>query len=244
MPDTDTESASGLRDTGGEGAGAQARDPNTDPTPDPTPADAPVEGDLDRPSEPLPEGAAPERAEELKKRAEDAGTALTRAEALAAIAGDYGDRALRNYAQVRNAAINLRDQLRDYLCTDRECVFLVPPRGKFGARDYGSGAYSVSGKGFLPLEPISFGLAVRVSGRKDYIRIVMTARIEAEQVTLTPDNGKPYRLGLPLSDAEFREIAEDLYDYLIDWFASRIDRYDHGRYGNTDIGFDIIRAAQ
>ena len=185
-----------------------------------------------------------DKADALVKKAEDDETSMTRAEALAEIAGEYGDRALTNYSQVRNLAINLRDSLRDYLCHDKDCVFLVPPSGKFGARDYGSEAYSVSGKGFLPLEPISFGLAVLVSGKKDYIRIVMTTRKEGDTLYLTPDNRKPYRLDLPISDDQLAEITEGVYAYLVDWFASRIDRYDNGDYGNNDIGFDIVRAAQ
>ena len=187
-------------------------------------------------------GKARARADALMEEAESDSTPMTRAEALAAIAGDYGDRALTNYSQVRNVAITLRDQLRDYLCHDTDCVFLVPPSGKFGARDYGSGAFSVSGKGFLPLEPISFGLAVRVSGKKDYLRIVMTVRKEGETIFLTPDTGKPYRLSIPISEDEYVEVVEGLYSYLVDWFASRIDRYDNGSYGNNDIGFDIVRA--
>lgn len=187
---------------------------------------------------------AQDKAEKLKAKAEDSDLPMTRADALAEIAGDYGDRAFENYSQVRNIAINLRDHLRNYLCTDKDCVFLVPPSGKFGAKDYGSGAFSVAGKGFLPLEPLSFGLAVRVSGKKDYLRIVITVRKEADTVFLTPDHGKPHRLSLPVDEAQYLELVEELYEYLIDWFASRIDRYDNGDYGNNDIGFDIIRAAQ
>jgi len=184
------------------------------------------------------------RAEELKACAEDETTKMTRAEALAEIAGDYGDRAFSNYSQVRSLAINLRDHLRDYLCKEKESVFLVPPSGKFAAQDYGSGAFSVSGQGFLPLEPLSFGLAVRVSGDKDYLRIVMTVRKEGDVVFLTPDQGKAHKLILPVDEAQYATIVEALYEYLIDWFASRIDHYDNGDYGNNDIGFDIIRAAE
>ena len=202
----------------------------------PTLKDSPVPDPLANPAQ--------EKAERLKARAEDADTSMTRFQALAEIAGDYGDRALENYSSIRNIAQSVRDSLRDHLCADGDCVFLVPPGGKFGARDYGSGAFSVAGRGFLPLEPLSFGLAVRVSDRKDYIRIVMTCRREADTMFVTPDTGRPFRLSLPPTESELEEMTEALYDYLIDWFASRIDRYDNGSYGNNDIGFDIIRAAQ
>jgi|GEM_PF-210640 len=185
---------------------------------------------------------AQDKADALIKRAADNATPLTRAEALAEIAGDYGDRSFQNYSAARNIAITLRDQFRDYLCSETDCVHLVPPSGKFGAKDYGSAAFSVAGKGFLPLEPISFGLAVKVSGKKDFLRIVITVRREADTFYLTPDTGKPYRVMAPLTDNSFDEVVEGLYAYLVDWFARRIDRYDNGDYGNNDIGFDIIRA--
>ena len=191
--------------------------------------------------------AAQDKAEALKARADDDATPMTRAEALAEIAGDYGDRSFQNYSAVRNIAITLRDQLRAYMCMETDCVQLVPPSGKFGARDYGSAAFSVSGRGFLPLEPISFGLAVRVSGKKDYLRIVLTVRKEGTTYFITPDTGKPYRVTRPEEGREFPggtfdEVVEGLYSYLVDWFARRIDRYDNGDYGSNDIGFDIIRA--
>ena len=192
---------------------------------------------------PAPAAApAARKAEALKSEAAREDTALTRADALATIAGDYGDRALGNYSQTRNIAQGLRDRLSEHMCDERDCVFLVPPSGKFGARNYGSRAFSVSGKGFLPLEPISFGLAVRVSRNKDYIRIVVTVRREGDTIYLTPDTGKPYRVSAPPTEEQYAEVVESLYAYLVDWFASRIDRYDNGSYGNNDIGFDIIRA--
>ena len=199
--------------------------------------------DETRPPDPLAHPAR-DRADALVARAADESTEMTRFQALSEIAGDYGDRAFKNYSQIRNVAQTIRDSLREYMCSDGECTFLVPPSGKFGARDYGSGAFSVAGKGFLPLEPLSFGLAVRVSDRKDYIRIVMTCRKEADVMYVTPDNRRPYRLSLPPTEEEIADVTESIYDYLVDWFASRIDRYDNGTYGNNDIGFDIVRAAQ
>ena len=102
----------------------------------------------------------------------------TKREEIAAAARIYGERSFDNYAQTRSIAENIRDGLCDYLDPDGKCVYLVPPQGAFGAQNYRSAAYSVAGKGFLPLEPISFGLAFRISGEGDYMRIVLTCRKE------------------------------------------------------------------
>jgi len=89
-----------------------------------------------------------------------ADTPLAKIQAAAEV---YGMRSFDNYVQIRSVAEQIRDGLCEFLDNGQKCVYLVPPQGAFGAQDYGSGAYSASGKGFLPLEPIAFGLAVQVS---------------------------------------------------------------------------------
>ena len=87
----------------------------------------------------------------------------TRFQKISDAADEYGQRSFDNYAQIRSLAEQERNGLCEYLDSERQCVFLVPPQGPFVAQNYGSAAYSVARKGFLPLEPIAFGLGVRVS---------------------------------------------------------------------------------
>jgi len=56
------------------------------------------------------------------------------------------------------------------------------------------------------------------------------------------DNGKMLALALPAQEAELATIFETLYEHLLQWFTHRVDNYDNGDYGSTDIGFDIQRA--
>jgi len=107
---------------------------------------------------------------------------MTKREEIANAARVYGERSFDNYVQIRSIAENIRDGLCAYLDPEGPCVFLVPPQGAFAAQNYRSAAYSVSGKGFLPLEPISFGLAIRISGEGDYMRLVLTCRKEGERM--------------------------------------------------------------
>lgn len=166
-----------------------------------------------------------------------------RIDALTEAAEAYGQRAFNNYAQIRSVAQALRDGLCEWLDNEQECVFLVPPKGEFTSRNYGSAAFSVSGASFLPLEPIAFGLAVKISLDGDYMRLMILARKEGERMFLSLENGKMMSVNLPIPDADLTPIFETLYDHILHWFTGRVDHYDNGDYGGTDIGFDIQRVS-
>lgn len=165
----------------------------------------------------------------------------SRLEKLAEAAQTYGNRSFHNYSQIRNVAETLRDEFCLFLDEDRICVFLVPPTGPFAAVNAGSAAFSVSGKGFLPLEPISFGLAVAITKFGDYMRLVITCRKEGGKMFISAGKGREHTLNLPINDIEMGALIEGLYEHLMDYFQDGVDSYDNGDYGNTDIGFDILR---
>jgi len=153
----------------------------------------------------------------------------------------YGERSFQNYAQIRSVAEAIRDGLCAWLDNEKQCVFLVPPQGPFTAQNYRSAAFSVSGKGFLPLEPISFGLAVNISGEGDYMRLVLTCRKEGDHMYIHIEEGREEDLRLPLEDTQMTKFFESIFEHLLGWFETRVDQYDNGNYGNNDIGFDIQR---
>jgi len=153
----------------------------------------------------------------------------------------YGARSFDNYAQIRSFAERLQAGLCAYMQHDKKCVFLVPPQGPFQSQNYGSRAFSVSGKGFLPLEPISFGLGIRVSDSGDFMRIVLHCRIEGARIFMQVEEKKAYDFSLPVQDEDIDVSKEVLFQHLLHWFTDRVERYDHGNYGSTDIGFDIQR---
>jgi len=168
-------------------------------------------------------------------------TSPNRLDKLAEAAQTYGNRSFHNYSQIRNVAETLRDEFCLFLDEDRVCVFLVPPTGPFAAANAGSAAFSVSGKGFLPLEPISFGLAVAITKFGDYMRLVISCRKEGGFMYVSPEKGREHKLSLPINDIEMGALIEGLYEHLMDYFEDGVDSYDNGNYGNTDIGFDILR---
>ncbi len=165
----------------------------------------------------------------------------SRLDKLAKAAEIYGERSFDNYAQTRSVAEQIRESLCDYLSEDHECVYLVPPQGPFMAQNYRSMAYSVAGKGFLPLEPISFGLAVNISGHGDYMRLVLTCRKEGEKMFIMIENAHTFEVDLPISEESRQQINETIYQHLHHWFTDRVRQYDEGQYGSGDIGFDIQR---
>jgi hypothetical protein len=181
----------------------------------------------------------------MGKKSTKKGTDMpSRLDRLAKAAETYGDRSFQNYSQVRNVAETLRDSFCKFLDEDEQCVYLVPPQGPFAAQNSGSAAFSVWGKGFLPLEPISFGLAVAISKKQDYMRLVLTCRKEGEQIFINVEKGREYELSLPLNDIELGGLMESLYEHVFDYFQGQVDAYDNGHYGKTDIGFDIQRVSE
>ncbi|MGB3455519.1 MAG: hypothetical protein WBG08_00235 [Litorimonas sp.] len=168
-----------------------------------------------------------------------------RLQALFEVAQEYGDRSFENYARIRSLAETLRDEFCAWLSEEPGCVFLVPPEGRFSAKNYQSAAFSVAGKGYLPLKPIAFGLAVRVSSDKDFMRLKVTCRKEGELMFVRLERGAEIKVPQPVDgaveDGALEPLFNAVYTHLLDFFQDRIDDYDNGRYGTQEIGFDIQR---
>ena len=157
----------------------------------------------------------------------------------------YGARSFDNYAQIRSVAETLRDLLCVWLHPGEDpCVFLVPPEGPFQAQNYQSGAFSVSGSGYLPLKPISFGLAVRISKNKDYMRLKLHCQKEGDHMKISIAEESPIALELPLDETKMTPLFERIYGHILAFFQDSVAKYDEGAYGTSVIGFDIYRAAE
>jgi len=158
----------------------------------------------------------------------------------------YGVRSFDNYVQIRSVAETVRDLLCKWLHKgDEPCVYLVPPEGPFQAENYQSGAFSVSGTGYLPLKPISFGLAIRISEDKDYMRLKLDCQKEGELMKISiAKESSPIALQLPLDETQLTPLFERIYDHVLGFFSNSVEKYDEGDYGTSTIGFDIHRAAE
>ncbi len=166
----------------------------------------------------------------------------SRFDILAESAARYGKLSLDNYAQIRSIAENLTTGFCRYLGGEGVCAHLVPAEGAWAPQPYRSGAFSVSGSGFLPLAPISFGLAVRVSHSGDWVRLVLTCSKAGHDIDIAIRNGRSFSLSLPVSDEEMGELYDHLHAHLVSWFDEQADRYEHGDYGNRDIGFEFVHS--
>lgn len=173
------------------------------------------------------------------------GPARSRYETLAALAARYRALAAENYARTRALAESLRAGFCGYLNSDDPpCVLLVPPAGPFEPRAYGDFAFSVPPSGFQPLGPIAFGLAVRVSSQNDWIRLTLECLKEADSFIITIYGGGESSVRMPVSERNPTEFYAALYEHLHAFFDQAIDDYEHGRYGQREIGFDFSQPPQ
>jgi len=164
---------------------------------------------------------------------------------LADAAERYGSLSLENYAQIRNVAENVSDGFCRYLSAGKgRCVYLVPPEGAWAPQPFQSGAFSVSGTGFLPLEPIRFGLAVRVSRSGDWLRLVLSCSKSGPAMEITIEGGRHFSLAFPIQEAELQELFRQLHRHLIDFFEDHSNHFQHGAYGQRSMGFDFTHVEE
>ncbi len=156
--------------------------------------------------------------------------------------------AAENYDRIRSLAEEIRSGFCEFLgASDGVCVHLVPPAGPYKPKAHGDAAFSIPPRGFRLLEPISFGLAVRVSHGTDWLRLVMECRKIGDKFKIQIEDGSQYEFSLPLKDADPEPFYEHLYQHILLWFSDRIERYKEGDYGTREIGFDFaddIKASQ
>ena len=163
----------------------------------------------------------------------------TRFDEMEETATRYGELSLENYARVRSLAERIATGFCDYLNSKGPCVHLVPPTGPFAPQPYGSGAFSVSGQGFLLLAPISFGLAVKISKKGDWIRFVLHCAKEGEELSVSFEGGRKFDFRVPVDEGELKDFLDMLYAHVKGWFEESIDRYVNGSYGSNDMGFEL-----
>ena len=153
---------------------------------------------------------------------------------------DYQELAAENYNRIRTLAEELRIGFCDFLgAQDGVCVHLVPPAGQFQPKPYGDQAFSIPPRGFRPLGPVAFGMAVRVSRGTDWLRLTLECRKIGDVFIVVFEDGSEYQFSLPLKDADPEPFYQHIFSYIHNWFADRIERYKEGDYGTREIGFDF-----
>ncbi|MCW5724899.1 MAG: hypothetical protein KIS81_08060 [Maricaulaceae bacterium] len=160
---------------------------------------------------------------------------------MAASAERYGELSFENYSQIRSFAERASEGFCAFLRGQGEapCAHLVPPDGPWVPAPHRSGAFSVSGAGFLPLEPIAFGLAVRVSNTGDWLRLTLTCAKQGPELEVSVSGGRSYSFDLPLRDEQLQEFFQLLFDHIKGWFDDESDHYENGAYGGRGMGFDF-----
>ncbi|MEL7032291.1 MAG: hypothetical protein AAGL97_11415 [Pseudomonadota bacterium] len=170
---------------------------------------------------------------------------MSRFEELISTVAHYQSLAAENYTRVRTLAEELRAGLCAHIGSkDGVCVRLVPPAGQFEAKDYGDQAFSIPPNGFRPLGAILFGLAVRVSMGTDWMRVTIQCQKIGDEFIAQIVGGEEYRLSIPLKDNDPEPFYDHIYEHVLDWFKTQIDRYEAGDYGGREIGFDVSHSEE
>ena len=168
---------------------------------------------------------------------------MSRFEELISTVSRYQTLAAENYVRVRSLAEELRAGLCAHIgMKDGVCVMLVPPAGPFEPKDYGDQAFSMPPQGFRPLGAIQFGLAIRVLTDKDWMRVTMQCQKIGDDFIAQSVGGEEYRLAIPLKDNDPEPFYDHIYEHVLDWFQTQIERYEAGDYGSREIGFDVSRS--
>lgn len=166
--------------------------------------------------------------------------ATTRFEVLTGIVARHQQLAAENYRQIRAVAEHVREGFCAYLdASGGDCVHLAPPTGPFEPRGYGDEAFSLPPKGFRPIGPITFGLAVRVSQTPDWVRVALVCSKEGGAFNVEIADGKSHAFTLPLSKSEDRDFFDMLHAHLADGFSEQVRQYEEGAYGGREIGFEM-----
>ena len=152
----------------------------------------------------------------------------------------YQALAAENYDRIRRLAEEIDGGMCDYMRSQTgQCVHLVPPMGQFEPKAYGDQAFSMPSRGFRPLGPVAFGLAIRVTPGTDWLRVTFECRKEGEDFIVQIAGGEEYRTQVPLADHDPEPLFKLIYQHVYDWFGDRIDRYEEGDFGTREIGFDF-----
>ena len=167
---------------------------------------------------------------------------MTRFDELIAVTEDYQALAAENYTRIRRLAEELRAGFCDWLdARDGLCVRLVPPFGPFEPKPYTDEVFSIPPRGFRPLGPVTFGLAVRVSRGTDWFRMAVTARKAGSKFHVSIHEGPETEFDMPLNDETARSFYELIWKHLHDFFAGSTSLYREGEYAQRGIGFDLSR---
>ena len=167
---------------------------------------------------------------------------MSRFEELISTVSRYQTLAAENYTRVRTLAEELRAGLCAHIgMKDGVCVQLVPPTGPFEPKNYGDQAFSIPPKGFRPLGAIQFGLAIRVLGENDWMRVTMQCQKIGDEFIAQIVGGDEYRLNIPLKENDPEPFYDHIFEHVLEWFQTQIERYEAGDYGSREIGFDLSR---
>lgn len=157
-----------------------------------------------------------------------------------ALASQYGELALENYGRVRRLAELIEEGWQSFTGAPDNCCFIVPPGPQWAPGKFGRQAFSVYGLPHLPLGPVAFGVALLVSASGDYMRFILSAMKEGEQLSVDIKGGPKIKLPLLAKPEELLPLFGAMHEQMTRTLALQIDHYQKGDLGLRDMGFDFF----
>lgn len=141
----------------------------------------------------------------------------------------YGEATVENYRVIHEFGDTLIEKMKAYLGEGAE-VMGVPPKDDYraSAGDYRDAKFSTYYNPKLSLAPIQMGLSIGIPHSKDngvyWPRVVLEFEIEGNSMSMrTGDKSLPRRgISLKPDDAEFTQICEEIYGYMLDVLQSPV----------------------
>lgn len=166
-----------------------------------------------------------------------------RIDKIRAAAQAYGESSVRQQQLIAAFGKDLLAELAPYLHRGKHLVHGVTPKGDWiPGQDYVDAAFSYYDAGLLTLEPIDFGIAIRVDNVDDdgacWVRVVLTLSKVGDKILASIGENAKTTIPVHYSAADLRGVCEMIFVTVLKLFTTDVENARGGPYASSGaIGF-------
>jgi len=170
---------------------------------------------------------------------------MSRIEAVAAAANEYGQRSVENMEMGRRLGRKIIEGYDKYLRPEGGLVVGVPPHGEWrhDAGDYRDATFSCYHVPILTVRDIEFGMCVTVLENL-WVRQVVRLEKQGDRIAVFVDNGEAVWVPTEYSDGDIEGVCERLYQALLGLYRGDVNVFLHGDERQMTIGFGGSRVGK